>query len=63
LAKRSTLLRVYVPEKLKLKDLSLELSNLQKERVSIPETMRRIANIPNLREVLAGDAIIKRRLR
>ena len=60
--KRMTHIRVYDQDKAKLNDLSLELSNIQKSKVSIPEVLRRTINIPSLKNVLKIDAENKRRL-
>lgn len=61
--KPTTQIRVYPDIKDKLMDLSLELTGIQKERVSIPESLRRIANIPNLKNILIDDAKMKARLK
>ena len=62
--KKLTLVRAYDFDKLKLKDWSLELSNIQKSRVSTPEVLRRVLNIPELKElILVPDAYKKRRLK
>lgn len=44
----------------KFKALALEVSYVQKKNVSVPETLRRIANIPNLKDILLSDAELKR---
>lgn len=61
--KRLTGVRAYVMDKDRLKDLSLELSNIQKDKVTTPEIIRRTLNVPNIKDILIQDALNKRRLK
>lgn len=63
MTKKFAPLKIYQEDKYKLDALKIDLSFFQKTRVSSPETLRRILNIPNLKEVLRIDAERKRRLK
>ena len=56
-------IKVYKETHQKLLQKSLALSVVECRRVSIPETLRRTLNIPNIDLVLMSDADIKRRQR
>ena len=56
-------IRVYREDKLKLRDITIDLTNIQREKISFPETLRRVLNIPNIKDQLKLDAEIKRRFR
>jgi len=58
----ATHIRVYPEVKIKLQEVSRKLSEVQSKEVKLPETLRRIANIPNLKEVLVKDAEKKKKL-
>ncbi len=61
--KRLTHIRAYDFDKKKINDLSFELSNIQKAKVTTPEIIKRALNVPNLRDILIKDAEIKRAIR
>lgn len=63
MTKKTTFVRIENEVKEKAKDLSRELSVIQKQDVSMVEVFKRTFNIPNLKEVLHQDAINKRRQR
>lgn len=63
MAKKFTSLRMYRDDKFKLDEIINEISYTQKKQVKTPETLRRIFNIPNLKEVLKRDAEFKRRIK
>jgi hypothetical protein len=54
-----TNIRAYNETKIKLNKLALDLSSIQNKRVSVPEALRRISNIPNIKNVLSQDAFVK----
>lgn len=54
--------RVPVETNVKIKEIARELTVIQKKDVSIPETIKRAFNIPNLKDVLKVDAEKKRRI-
>lgn len=56
-----THIRAYTPDRARLKDLSFELSAIQKSKVTTPEIIKRTLNIPRLKDILINDAEFKRR--
>lgn len=56
-----THIRIPVEAKLKINELRLDISKVQKRDVPVSELMRRITNIPNLKNVLISDALAKYR--
>jgi hypothetical protein len=60
--KNTTHMRVYADDKIKIKDLALELSNVQRDRISEPEALRRALRTAN-KDLLLNDAEMKRRLK
>lgn len=62
-SKRHPHIRVSPEVKQKYDDLSIELSAIQRKRVSVPEVNRRLLNIPNIANILKKDAEMKRRLK
>ena len=60
--KRMTHIRAYEPDKIRLKELSFELSAIQRSKVSTPEIIKRALNIPRLKDILMNDAEFKRRI-
>lgn len=48
--------RVYKQDKEFFNNIAFELSLIEKKRVSFPEVVRRIKNIPNLTNVLRTDS-------
>ena len=61
--KQTTHIRTYPEDKDKLDNLARELSIVQRSNVKIPEALRRITNVPGLKELLIKDAEAKRRLK
>ena len=61
--KRVTSIRTYAEEKDKINQISRELSALQKCKVTCPEVIRRMTNIPNVYQILKEDAYFKRNKR
>ena len=59
--KRSTMVRMYPETKLKLNDLRKELQAIQREDIKMPEILRRISNVPKLKDTLLQDALEKSR--
>lgn len=60
MGKKYKVMRVYKESHDKLSKTSLELSALEGKRVSMPETLKRLTNIPNTKIVLQEDALIKK---
>jgi Flp pilus assembly protein TadB len=60
MAKKLTHIRVYDKEKIKFDELARELSFIQKANIRIPEIVRRITNVPNIKSILIKDAEAKR---
>lgn len=58
----STLIRINQDDKRKLEQIRRDLQATQGKDIRTPEMMRRIANIPRLKDVLLDDAKFKRRI-
>ena len=58
----TTHIRAYPDIKNKLLQMSLKLSSIQCKRISAPEVLRRMINIPAIEDILVEDAKTKRRL-
>lgn len=58
---KSTHVRILPETKDRLRQLMREVSHLEKNDVHITEGLRRISNIPNLRDILLSDAKLKAR--
>jgi hypothetical protein len=56
-------IKIYRDTYEKVKQKSLALSMVEGRRVSIPETLKRTFNIPNIDPILISDADMKRRLK
>lgn len=61
--RQTTHIRIYPDTKLKLFNLKREVSLAQNEDVRIPEILKRITNITNLKQVLFDDAKMKARFK
>lgn len=59
--KRLTNIRANTDTRDRLKELSRELSFIERRDVRTPEVLRRTLNIPNLPHILKNDAELKRR--
>lgn len=62
MSRRTVLIRSYPDVKEKIKDISRELSTIQKSDVKSAEVLRRAMAIPDITDILKRDAELKRRL-
>lgn len=63
MSKSSRNVRAYDEDIIKLKELSFDISAVEKKDVKMPEVLRRTLRIPNLKNVLIADAEAKRNMR
>lgn len=60
--KELTLIRCYPSERDRILKAAREISVLEERDIRTPELIRRITNIPNIKEILLDDARLKRKL-
>lgn len=63
MSKNTVPIRVRKEEKEKMLKVARELSMIEEKEIRNAEVMRRISNIPNVKEILIKDAKLKRRLK
>ena len=59
--KNNITIRVRAENRDILNKLSFTMSEIQQERVSVPEVIRRALNVPNMDKELLADAIFKKK--
>jgi len=59
----TTQIRIYTDTKDKILSTSRLLSEIHKQQIYSAEVLRRIANIPNIKDILLDDAKIKMELK
>ena len=58
--KNSDMIRIWKDTKVKLQEIKMDIIMAEKKEIRMPELVKRITNIPNLKNVLIEDAIKKR---